>query len=192
MSTLFILTFSTFDVGSILDFVHSGFCPIRDFVQFGIFFNSGFCPIWDFVQFKILSNSGFCPFGILSIRDFVQIRILFDSGFCPIRDFFQFEIFSNSGFCPFGILSNSGFFSFGILFVNAQLHITFENEARSSFIGMTHFIQSSVLQCIFIYVEGSLPSPGSILKIVTHFLFAKIKMKLVRKKKQCRSPGLMT
>ena len=50
MSTRLILTFSIFEVGSSLDFVHSGFCPIPDFVQFGILSNSRFCPIRDFVQ----------------------------------------------------------------------------------------------------------------------------------------------
>ena len=78
MSTLLILTFSIFEVGSILDFVHVGFRPIQDFVHLG------FCPIRDFVQSGILSVSGFCP-----IRDFVQFWDFFQSGFCPVRDFVQ-------------------------------------------------------------------------------------------------------
>ena len=114
VSTLLVLTFSIFEVGSILDFVHSGFfpfgilsnsgfCPIRDFVQFGIL------SILDIVQFWILSNSRFCPFRILSNSGFCPFRILSNSGFCPIRDFVQFGIlpildFVNSGFCPFWIL----------------------------------------------------------------------------------------
>ena len=79
-----------FRILSVRDFVHSGFCPIRDFFH-------GFCLNRDFV------HSRFCP-----IRDFVH------SGFCPIRDFFS-GILSNSGFCPYWIWSNSGFCTFGIL-----------------------------------------------------------------------------
>ena len=64
----------------------------------------------------------------------------------------------------------------------------FENEARSSFIGMKHFIQNNVLRCsFFITVNVSLPSPGSILRTVTHFLFAKIQMKLIRKMQVTRN-----
>ena len=56
-----------FEVGSILDFVQSGFCPIRDIVQLEILFMRDFvyselCRIRDFVQIGILSNSGCCPF----------------------------------------------------------------------------------------------------------------------------------
>ena len=62
MSTLSILTFSIFEVGWILDFVHSGFCPIRAFVRLE------FCPIWDFFILR------FCPIRNLVFRDFVRKR----------------------------------------------------------------------------------------------------------------------
>ena len=57
---------------------------------------------------------------------------------------------------------------------------------------LKRFIQSSVLQCIFIKVDVSLPSPGSILRTVTHFLFAKIQMKLVRKNTGDQENTVMT
>ena len=83
MSTLLVLTFSIFDVGSILDYVQiEVFLSIRDFVH------SAFCPfgtlsfrdlsIWDFSSIRYFARFGFCP-----IRDFVH------SGFRPIRDFVQ-------------------------------------------------------------------------------------------------------
>ena len=68
----------------------------------------------------------------------------------------------------------------------------YENKAWSSFIGFTHFIQNSVLRCSFIKVDVSLPSPGSILRTVTHFLFAKIQMKLVRKNTGDQENTVMT
>ena len=118
MSTLLFLTFSVFKVGSILDFVQSGF------VHFGILPNSGFCPI------EILSNLVFRPFVILpnsrfcTIRDFVRFVILSNSRFCP------FWNWSNLGFCTFGILSNSGFCPFGyssvrILSIRDFVHFEF-------------------------------------------------------------------
>ena len=67
-----------------------------------------------------------------------------------------------------------------------------QNKAWSSFIGFTHFIKNSVLRCSFIKVDVSLPSPGSILRTVTHFLFAKIQMKLVRKNTGDQENTVMT
>ena len=64
MSKLLILTLSVSEVGSILDFVHSEFCPIRDFVR------SGFCPIRDFVR------SGFPQFWDFIFWDFVRKRLV--------------------------------------------------------------------------------------------------------------------
>ena len=55
-----------------------------------------------------------------------------------------------------------------------------------------NFIQNSVLRCSFIKVDVSLPSPGSILRTVTHFLFAKIQMKLVRKNTGDQENTVMT
>ena len=53
---------------------------------------------------------------------------------------------------------------------------------------LTYFIQNNVLRCsFFITVNVSLPSPGSILRTVTHFLFAKIQMKLIRKMQVTRN-----
>ena len=97
MSTLLILTFSISEVGSILDFVHSGFCP------FWILSNPRFCPIRDFVQFGILL------FGILPVLDFVQLEIFY------VRDFVQFGIWFVLDFVQFGILSILDFVQFGIL-----------------------------------------------------------------------------
>ena len=57
---------------------------------------------------------------------------------------------------------------------------------------LKRFIQSSVLRCIFIKVDVSLPSSGSILRTVTHFLFAKIQMKLVRKNTGDQENTVMT
>ena len=37
----------------------------------------------------------------------------------------------------------------------------FDNEVKSAFIRMKHFIRSNVSRCIFIKVNVSLPSPGA-------------------------------
>ena len=77
MSTILIRTLYIFKVGSILDFVHSGFCPILDFVQFGILFFwilsvLDFVQFGNFVQFGILSIPDFVRFGILTVQNFVR------------------------------------------------------------------------------------------------------------------------
>ena len=64
VSTLLILTLSIFKVGSMLDFVYSGFLYSR-FCLILNFFRSELCPILDFF------HSGFCPFRMLSVLDFV-------------------------------------------------------------------------------------------------------------------------
>ena len=153
VSTLLVLTFSIFEVGSILDFIHSGFFP------FGILSNSGFCPfgilsnlrfssIWDFVQFKILSNLGFCPirdfvqFGILSILDFVQFGIL------SIQEFVQFRILSVWNFVQFGILSildfvHRDFVQFEIL--SNSGFCPFRIFSNSGFCPIWDFVQFGIL-----------------------------------------------
>ena len=75
VSTPLIQTLYIFKVGPIGDFVQFGILSIRDY------FHSGFFPLRNFVQFGISYDLDFVQFGILSIRDF------FHSGFCPVRNF---------------------------------------------------------------------------------------------------------
>ena len=187
VSTLLILTFSSFEVGTIPDFFqfgilsNSGFCPIRDFVpfgilsildfvQFGIFSNSGFCSIW------ILSNSGFCPIwdfvhsGFCPIRDFVQFGILSNSGFCPIRDFVQFGILSNLGFCPI-----RDFVRFGICPIRDLSNLSncpFWILSNSEFCPIWDFVPSGFCPLLDCFNFGILSNSGFRPLTVTYTLWS--------------------
>ena len=90
MSTLLFLTLPIFEVGLILDFIHSGFIHLD-------FFHSRFFP------FRILSVRDFAQLGIFCVMDFAL------SGFCPIGILSVLGFYPIRDFVPFGILSNRDF-----------------------------------------------------------------------------------